>query len=122
MTPRQRVLASIDHKEPDKIPIDLGGTICTTVSATANKKLKKFMKIDKDGELITHPLLDVVLPLPEILDQFETDCRTVRLKAPTSDDDDGQPKGGYVQMSLSDKPQGHGMPDEYGTTWKKVRV
>ncbi|MFC2145661.1 uroporphyrinogen decarboxylase family protein [Actinomycetota bacterium] len=119
MTPRQRVLAAIDHKEPDKIPIDLGGTICTTISATANKKLKKFMKIDKDGELITHPLLDVVLPLPEILDQFETDCRTVRLKAPTGDDDDGQPKGGYVQMSLSDKPQGHGMPDEFGTTWKK---
>ena len=55
MTPRQRVLAAIDHKEPDKIPIDLGGTICTTISATANEKLKKFMKIDKDGEMITHP-------------------------------------------------------------------
>jgi len=115
---RQRVLAAIDHKEPDKIPIDLGGTICSTISATANKKLKKYMNIDEDGELITHPLLDVVLPLPEILEMFETDCRTVRLKAPSTDDGQEE-RGGYIQMSLSDKPQGHAMPDEYGTSWKK---
>lgn len=119
MNSRQRVLAAIDHKEPDKVPIDLGGTICTTISATANEKLKKFMKIDKGGEIITHPFLDVVLPLPEILELFETDCRTVRLKGPSSDEDEGEEKGGYSQISLSDKPQGHSMLDEYGTTWKK---
>ncbi len=118
MNSRQRVLAAIDHKEPDKIPIDLGGTICTTASATANKKLKEFLKIDKGGEIITHPLLDVILPLPEILDLFETDCRTVRLKSPTSEDG-GEQRGGYVQASLSDKPQGHSILDENGTTWKK---
>lgn len=53
MTPRQRVLDAIDHKEPDKIPIDLGGTICTTISATANKKLKNFMKIERRRD--NHP-------------------------------------------------------------------
>lgn len=120
MTSRERVLAAIDHKEPDKIPIDLGGTICTTITATANENIKKYMKIDKDGEIITHPLMDVVLPLPEILELFETDCRTVRLKGPSdeSEEADGE-RGGYSQISLSDKPQEHSIPDEYGTIWKK---
>jgi hypothetical protein len=65
MTSRERVLTALDHREPDKIPIDLGGTICSTISATANDKLKKFLNINKDGEIIIHPFLDVVLPLPE---------------------------------------------------------
>ena len=121
MTSRERVLTALNHKEPDKVPIDLGGTICSTISATANEKLKKFMDIDKSGEIITHPFLDVVLPLPEILDLFETDCRTVRLKGPSdneSQQEDAE-RGGYSQVSLSDKPQGHSMLDEYGTRWKK---
>ncbi len=41
MTSRERVLAALNHKEPDKVPIDLGGTICSTISATANEKLKE---------------------------------------------------------------------------------
>jgi uroporphyrinogen decarboxylase len=120
MSSRERVLTALDHKEPDKIPMDLGGTICSTISATANDKLKEFLNIKKDGEIITHPFLDVVLPLPEILDLFETDCRTVRLKGPEDESGSGDDeKGGYSQISLRDKPQGHSMPDEYGTKWQK---
>lgn len=119
MTSRERVLAALDHNEPDKVPIDLGGTICTTISATANRKLKDYMGIKKDGEIITHPFLDVVLPLPEVLELFETDCRTVRLKGPGGEEDADSGKGGYSQISLSDKPQGHWMLDEYGTKWQK---
>ncbi|HEX7561111.1 MAG TPA: hypothetical protein VF347_02870 [Candidatus Humimicrobiaceae bacterium] len=73
MTSRERVLAALNHKEPDKVPVDLGGTICTTISATANDKLKEFLNINKSGEIITHPMMDVVLPLPVILDLFEAD-------------------------------------------------
>ena len=46
MTSRERILDALNHKEPDKVPVDLGGTICTTISATANEKLKKFLNID----------------------------------------------------------------------------
>lgn len=119
MTSRDRVLAAINHKEPDKIPIDLGGTICTTISATANEKLKKYLNIKKGEEIITHPFMNVVLPLPEILDLFKTDCRTVRLKGPADDSDTEEERSGFSQVSLSDKPQGHTMLDDYGTTWRK---
>ncbi len=119
MNSRQRVLAAIDHKEPDKVPVDLGGTICSTITATAHKQLKKFLKIDKEGEIITNPLLDVVQPLDEILELFETDCRTVRLKAPSDSGSGSEKRVGYIQKSLSDRPRGDEILDEHGTTWRK---
>ncbi len=41
MSSRQRVLVTINHKEPDRVPIDLGGTRNSTIevgllSETAN--------------------------------------------------------------------------------------
>ncbi len=120
MNSRERVLAALNHREPDKVPIDLGGTICSTISATANDNLKEFLKINKNGEIITNPFLDVVLPLPEIMDLFETDCRTVRLKgASNKNSDNSQGCGQYSPLSLRDKPQGHFILDEYGTKWQK---
>ena len=46
MNSRERVLSSINHIEPDKIPFDLGGTSVTGISAMAYNKLKKKLKID----------------------------------------------------------------------------
>lgn len=121
MKSRERVLAAVKHQEPDRVPIDFGGTICTTISATANKKLKEFLNISRVGEIITHPLMDVVLPLEEITSLYQTDCRTVRMKAPTASDvDDNAGKVGFSAISLADKPGGHELIDEYGTTWRKA--
>ena len=80
MKARERVLLALNHKEPDKVPIDLGGTICSTLTSTANKKLKEFLGIKKGGEIVSHPVLDTVVPVDEILEMFEVDIRTIRLK------------------------------------------
>jgi uroporphyrinogen decarboxylase len=37
---RQRVLAALRHQEPDRIPLDLGGTVDSTVTAVAYRKLR----------------------------------------------------------------------------------
>jgi uroporphyrinogen decarboxylase len=118
MNSRERVVAALNHREPDKVPIDLGGTIASTITHVANEKLKKFLKIDKSGEIVTQPWLEVVLPLDEILDLFETDCRTVRMKGPTPDPDSDREVAGY-SGDLRDKPQGYTFLDEMGTTWIK---
>jgi uroporphyrinogen decarboxylase len=121
MTSRDRILAALDHREPDKVPIDLGGTICTTLTATANKKLKKYLNITEGGEIVTLPIIDVVLPLDDILRLFETDTRTVRLKGPSEDGADRKDdKVGFSSIGLSDKPQKHSVFDEYGTRWMKT--
>jgi uroporphyrinogen decarboxylase len=121
MTSRERILAALNHSEPDKVPIDLGGTICTTLTATANKKLKNYLNITEGGEIVTLPIVDVVLPLDDILRLFETDTRTVRLKGPSEDGGEKkEDKVGFSSIGLSDKPQKHSVFDEYGTRWMKT--
>jgi uroporphyrinogen decarboxylase len=39
----QRVFAALEHKEPDRIPIDLGGMAVTGINIHALRKLKVFL-------------------------------------------------------------------------------
>ena len=42
-TPRRRVLETLNHKEPDRVPIDLGGMLSTGIHAIAYAKLKEHL-------------------------------------------------------------------------------
>ncbi len=46
MTSRQRVYATLDHKEPDRVPIDFGGNYNTCINAIAYNRLKKHLGIE----------------------------------------------------------------------------
>ena len=52
MTPRERVLAAINHREPDRVPIDLGSTIVTGIMAVPYRQLK--MRWGLDGLVKVH--------------------------------------------------------------------
>jgi len=47
MNSRERVRTALNHQEPDKVPIDLGGFV-TTIEAEAYDDLKKYLGIEKD--------------------------------------------------------------------------
>jgi uroporphyrinogen decarboxylase len=49
MNSRERILATIRHKEPDRIPVDLGATPSSGISAIAYTNLKKHLEV-KEGE------------------------------------------------------------------------
>ncbi len=48
MTPRQRVLAAIEHREPDRVPIDVGGSSFSTVIGAAYERLKTLLGIESE--------------------------------------------------------------------------
>ena len=45
LTSRERVLVSIAHKEPDRVPVDLGSTPSSGISAVAYNNLKRHLDI-----------------------------------------------------------------------------
>ena len=47
MTSRERVLRAISHKEPDRIPVDLGGMDSTTILPPAYARLRSKLGITK---------------------------------------------------------------------------
>ena len=121
MNSRERVLAAANHKEPDKVPIDLGGTQCTTLTVVANNYLKSYLDITREGEMVVCPLTEAISVLDEISELFETDCRTVRMKAPTSDQDDPNQGKGFTAFKVVQYPEGHEFLDDLGTVWRKIQ-
>jgi uroporphyrinogen decarboxylase len=76
MNSRERILHSINHRQPDRIPIDLGSSTVTGISATAYNNLKKHLKIEKPTRVF-----DVVQQLAsvdmEIIDLLGVDALDV---------------------------------------------
>ncbi|MCK4244084.1 MAG: hypothetical protein KAX20_00495 [Candidatus Omnitrophica bacterium] len=56
MNHRERVLASLQHKEPDRIPIDLGGMDSTGIVGIAYNRLKKYLGIKGGRTQIFDPI------------------------------------------------------------------
>jgi len=122
MTSRERVVTTLERKEPDKVPIDCGGTICSSMTRTAHNAVKAFLGIDTPDEPITHPVLDTVVPCDQLLERFQVDFRTVRMKPPRGIGDDSADKQGFSATSAAViiQPRGHTFEDEFGTVWQKA--
>jgi len=53
MNSRQRVVTALNHKEPDRVPIDIGGTGATTLLIPTYEALMKFLGINKETPLVS---------------------------------------------------------------------
>ena len=77
MNCRERVIATLNHKEPDYIPFDLGGTIISSITKNAYISLKKYLGL----EIEKVKILDYVQRLPYIdeglLQKLNVDIRMV---------------------------------------------
>ncbi len=73
MTPRERVLAAIDHREPDRVPVDLGSTPSSGISAMAYGKLKRRLGIGGGHTRIYDVVQQLAQPEDAVLDRFGID-------------------------------------------------
>ncbi|MCD6339609.1 MAG: methyltransferase [Verrucomicrobia bacterium] len=74
MTPRERVLAAIDHKESDKVPLDLGATPSSGISAVAHNKLKRHLGLEALPTRVYDVVQQLAQPEEPILDCFGIDA------------------------------------------------
>jgi uroporphyrinogen decarboxylase len=78
MTSRERVLAALDHEEPDRLPVDLGGSIVTGINAMAYAKLKRYLSargwmLDQEPIKVTNIILLLAEVEPELIDAWGID-------------------------------------------------
>ncbi len=73
MMPRERLLTSINHREPDRIPVDLGATPSSGISLVAYQKLIKYLGKPYFKTHVYDVIQEVVQPEMELLDQFGVD-------------------------------------------------
>ncbi|MBN1294185.1 MAG: methyltransferase [Candidatus Latescibacteria bacterium] len=73
MTSRERVLAALNHNEPDRIPLDLGGTESSCISGIAYNRLKKYLGI-KSGETCIYDVYQQITKIEgNVRSQLEID-------------------------------------------------
>lgn len=84
MNSRERVVRALNHQEPDRVPIDLGATIVSSIVKTSYIDLKRHLGIP----LEEIKMLDYVQQLPYVdealLERFGVDFRLVQLPAATA--------------------------------------
>jgi uroporphyrinogen decarboxylase len=72
MSSRERLLAAINHKQPDRIPVDLGATPSSGISAVAYHNLIKYLGLDLKNH-VYDVIQEVTQPEMELLELFKVD-------------------------------------------------
>ena len=109
MTSRERVLTTLNFKEPDRVPIDLGGTWVSTISVRAYEELKKYLGVEVEKTKIED--IDIigqcVRKLDEVvLEKLGVDFRPVYLKFPGK------------EFEIIEDKDSHHHKDEWGIWWR----
>lgn len=76
MLGRERALMSLNHQVPDRIPLDLGSTNCTTMTKVAYDNLKKYLGIERETRFMMENF-QIVFIDEEVLQILEIDTRGV---------------------------------------------
>ena len=71
-TSRDRILKTLDHKEPDEIPRDLGGTESSSLSAASFIKVSRYLDLD-EKPYVYEPFQYVAYTGDHIKDRFMID-------------------------------------------------
>jgi len=107
MSPRERVLSALNRKQPDRVPIDLGGNQ-SGIHIKAYMKLLSHLGIKDDHVRFSDIGQHIVLPCEAVLERFHADVRYVR---PLSSYRDPRNPG----MQIEGPNQG--IYDDFGVFW-----
>ena len=104
MTRCERVLTALSRRQPDRVPIDLGGTKNSTIHVVAYKRLKRYLGISVPTEpRLADRMMQVVDIDEAVLQRLDVDTRAVY---------EGPP----------DRPHGHVIDENtYEDEWGVVR-
>ncbi len=72
-TPRERVLATLSHQEPDRVPVDLSGHRSSGISAMAYPKLRAALGLEPRTVYVYDPVQQLAIVHDDVLDRFGVD-------------------------------------------------
>jgi uroporphyrinogen decarboxylase len=81
MTHRQRVLAALNHQEPDRVPVDLGATRSTSIVVQAYERLNAHLGAKEEARIFSK-WLNIAHPSQAMFARFDIDTRSVSQGSP----------------------------------------
>ncbi|RPJ36618.1 MAG: hypothetical protein EHM35_07820 [Planctomycetaceae bacterium] len=81
MNSRERVARALNHEEPDRIPIDFGGTVCSSIHRDAYVQLKRYLGMDGEALTIVDPFQQLPYLDEVLLERLGADFCMLQLPA-----------------------------------------
>jgi uroporphyrinogen decarboxylase len=106
MTPRERVWAAVNHQEPDRVPLDIGGGTSTTIVIEGYEKLKQHWGIQRETVVMNKAFRLARLD-EEVMVRLGSDTRPLTIKGPAN-----------WKPPVDEDPDL--FTDLWGTTWRKA--
>jgi len=106
MDPRERVICALNHREADRVPLDIGSTDVTGITLGAYRGLLKHIgKLDRNIKFVD--IVQQVVEIDEeILYEWQVDTRGVLSDPPS-----------YWKLELKDEGSYTSFIDEWGIKW-----
>jgi uroporphyrinogen decarboxylase len=73
MTSRERVLAACNHRQPDRVPVDLSGHPSSGIAAIAYAKLRDYLGLPKKILRVYDPIQQLAIVDDDVLEKFGVD-------------------------------------------------
>jgi uroporphyrinogen decarboxylase len=108
LTSRERVLKALNHEEPDRVPIDLGG-FQTGIHVKAYRALIDYLDLS-EGTGILDPVQQLAIPSEAVLNKLHVDIRYITAHGPDSFQ-------GGIEINERDGRRWHDLRDEFGVVW-----
>lgn len=86
MNSRERILAAIQHKTPDRIPVDLGATPSSGISVVAYLRLIQHLGMENLPNKVYDVIQEVTQPEMQLLDHFGVDVLDIGRAFNTAED------------------------------------
>jgi len=107
MNSRERVNAALNHVEPDKVPLDLGGNQ-SSIHIKTYKNLLEYIEMEDNNIKFADFTQQIADPCETILERFKIDIRYIR------------PRGGMIKIEeIEPLYEGKfvGLYDQFGVFW-----
>lgn len=109
MNSKERVLKSMNHKEPDRVPYDLAGTTVTAITRIAYMNAMNHRNYSNDYQTpVIDPIQQIVTPVEENLIRLKSDTRRIGARRIPGYPHENKNSGQVETVS-----------DFYGCDWKR---
>ena len=73
MTSQERILATLNHREPDRVPVDLSGHRSSGIMAIAYARLRDYLGLPKKPIRVYDPVQQLAIVDEDVLERFQVD-------------------------------------------------
>lgn len=110
MNSRERVQQALNHREPDRVPLDLGGTGLSSIHVTAYQNLRRYLDLPEVESQVMAVAEQLAMVDEDVAARLGTDVRPV-LRGTES----------TFEYVFRDEGEYEAYTDEWGIGWRKPR-